>query len=127
MKRRLYKSKKERQKEADKKEFRELRNIMSKMKNKTATDAEIKKYAKLRETVTGKLGGDEQFKGQFKSFKEKLNIKETRKVNVKPPKGRPVLKTKKTSGGKTLLGEIKKRIGENRKTKNKKTYKAGRR
>ena len=127
MKKRLHKSKKEKQKEADKKEFRELRSIMSKIKNKTATDAEKKRYPKLRETVTGKLGGDEKFKGQFKSFREKLNIKETRKGNVKSPKGRPGVKTKKTSGGKTLLGEIKKRIGENRKTKSKKTYSVGRR
>tara|TARA_R100001509_G_C4857225_1_gene212149 strand:- start:560 stop:943 length:384 start_codon:yes stop_codon:yes gene_type:complete len=127
MKRRLIKSKKEKQKAADKKELRELRSIMSKMKNKTATDAEKKKYAKLRETVTGKLGGDEQFKGQFKSFKEKLNIKETRKLNTRRPMGRPGVKTKETSGGKTLLGEIKKRIGENRKTESKKKYRAGRR
>ena len=123
MKKRLHKSKKEKQKEADKKEFRELRSIMSKIKNKTATDAEKNKYPKLRETVTG----DKKFAGQFKSFKEKLNIKETRKGNVKSPKGRPGVKTKKTSGGKTLLGEIKKRIGENRKTKSKKTYSVGRR
>lgn len=117
----------------DKEEFNELARIMRKMKNKTASDEEKKRYAKLRETVQGKIPTQEEFVKKIKQrnmpLKEKLSksVKETRKITTKGPKGRPVLKTKKTSGGKTLLGEIKKRIGENRKTKRKTTYKAGRR
>ena len=89
MKKRLHKSKKEKQKEADKKEFRELRSIMSKIKNKTATDAEKKKYPKLRETVTGKVKPGSKAAKRRKSFCARMK---GMPGPMKDSKGRPTRK-----------------------------------
>ena len=99
-----------RKKEKDKKEFRELKSIMNKMKNKTATPAERKKYATLRETVTGKVGGD-------KAFIKKVKTKTVKEALTPKPVKLKSKKLKRTSSGfkpKTKLKSKNKVIKRNK-------------
>ena len=86
---------------------------MNKMKNKTATPAERKKYATLRETVTGKVGGDKAFikKVKTKTVKEALTPKPVKLKSKKLKRTSSGFKPKtklKSKNKVTILSKIKK-------------------